>query len=255
MKAAEMIKSIGNGLKARKSTILTAFGITAMFAGTVLAVKATPKAMEAKKEAEEKKGEKLTVKETIKTCWKFYIPTAICTVGGATGVILSDISDATEKVGLTSALLMSETARNKLEEKAVEVVGEKKVQQIRDEVNKDIMKENPVNNNSVIITARGNTLVMDSISRKYYRVDVDFIKKQVPEFNMCMSNWRRGDGKLSINDWYDMINFEHLERGVGDKMGWDSNKSYLDIYFTAEIAENGEPCLVLGYSNPPEYIG
>lgn len=255
MKATEIFKNIGNGLKARKSTILTAVGITAMLTGTVLAVKATPKAMKAKEKAEKEKGEKLTVGETVKTCWRFYIPAGLASIGGAGAIIGSDISDASEKVSLTSALLMSETARTKLEEKAVEVVGEKKVQAIKDEVNKDIMKENPVNSNSVIITARGNTLVMDSISHKYYRVDVDFIKKQVPEFNMCMSNWRRGDGKLSLNDWYDMINFEHLERGVGDKMGWDSNKSYMDIFFTADIADNGEPCLVLGYSNPPEYIG
>ena len=186
MKANEFFKNIGNGMKAKKSTILTAIGITGTAFGTILAVKATPKAMEAKKEAEKKKGSKLTVGETVKTCWKFYIPAGLATIGGATCVISSDISDANEKVGLTSALLMSETARTKLEEKAVEVVGEKKMQAIKDEVNKDIVKNTPVQTNNVVITSRGNTLICDSISHQYFREDVDWIKKQVPEFNMAM---------------------------------------------------------------------
>lgn len=255
MKAGEIFKSIGNGLKAKKSIILTAVGITGMFVGTVLAVRATPKAVEAKKAAEEKKGEKLSVGETIKTCWKFYIPTALASVGGAAAVIGSDISDASEKVGLTSALLMSETARTKLEEKAVEVIGEKKVQQIHDEVNKDLMLTNPASKNTVVITSKGNTLIMDSISRQYFRADIDWIKKQVAEFNLCLTNWRRGDGKLSVNDWFDMINLRHMDDSVGGRMGWDSEHDYLDIYFTAGIADNEEPCLVMGYTNPPRYIG
>lgn len=255
MKANEFFKNIGNGMKAKKSTILTAFGIGGMLLGTVLAVQATPKAMEAKKKAEEKKGEKLTVGETVKTCWKFYVPTFLASVGGAACVIGSDISDAQEKVGLTSALLMSETARKKIEEKAVEVVGEKKVQAIKDEVNKDILKNNPVQPATVVITQRGNTLIMDSISKQYFRADVDFIKRQVPEFNMYLNQWRRGDGKLSINSWFDMIPIQHLEGKVGDEMGWDSETDYFDIFFTAGIADNDEPCLIMGYSVEPHYIG
>lgn len=254
MKANEFFKNIGNGMKAKKSTILTAIGLTGMLLGTALAAKATPKAMKAKKEAEEKKGEKLTVWETVKVCGKYYIPTGIATIVGTTCVIASDVVDSKDKVTLTSALLMAETARTKLEEKTVEVVGEKKMQQIKDEVNKDILKENPVQNNTVIITAKGNTLIMDSISKQYFRADIDFIKRQVPEFNNYLTNWRRGDGKLGINCWYDMINIDHLGGDLGDDWGWDSEKDYFDITFTAGIADNGEPCLILGYSNPPHYI-
>ena len=255
MKINEIFKSIGDGLKTRKSTILTAVGITSMFAGTILAVRATPKAMKAKEEAEKKKGEKLTVVETVKTCWKYYIPAGIASIGGAAGIVLSDISDAKEKVGLTSALLMSETARTKLEEKAVEVVGEKKMQQIKDEVNKDILESNPVNTNTIVITEKGNTLITDSISKQYFKADIDWVKKQAAEFNMCLTNWRGNNGELSINDWFDMINLDHMDPSVGDRMGWKAESSYLDIYFTAGIAKNGDPCLVMGYTNSPGWLG
>ena len=255
MKMNELFKSIGDGMKAKKSTILTAIGITGMIFGTVLAVKATPKAMEAKKEAEEKKGSKLTVIETVKVCGKYYIWSGIATVVGSACIIKSDVDNAVEKGTLTSALVMAEAARTKLEEKAVEVVGEKKVQTIKDEVNKDIMKENPVQPATVVITQRGNTLIMDSISKQYFRADVDFIKRQVPEFNMYLQQWRRGDGKLGINAWFDMLPIQHLEGKVGDEMGWDSETDYFDIYFTAGIADNDEPCLVMGYSVEPHYIG
>lgn len=254
MKMNEFFKSLGNGMKAKKSTILTAVGITGMIFGTVLAVKATPKAMEAKKEAEEKKGSKLTVIETVKVCGKYYIWSGIATVVGSACIIKSDVDNAVEKGTLTSALVMAEAARTKFEEKTVELIGEKKTQAIRDEVNKDIMKENPVQTNTVIITSKGNTLIMDSISKQYFRADIDFIKKQVPEFNLYLTNWRRGDGKLGINAWYDMINIDHLGGDLGDDWGWDSDKDYFDITFTAGIADNGEPCLIMDYPNRPHYI-
>ena len=47
-------------VKRNSSTILTALGGAGLVATTVMAVKATPKAMELIKQAEEEKGDKLT---------------------------------------------------------------------------------------------------------------------------------------------------------------------------------------------------
>ena len=54
--------------------ILTGMGIAGMVATTVLAVKATPKALEYIDAATYEKQEPLTPVETVKTCWKCYIP-------------------------------------------------------------------------------------------------------------------------------------------------------------------------------------
>ena len=53
--------------------ILTGIGIAGMIATTVLAVKATPKALEYIDTATYEKEEPLTPVETVKACWKCYI--------------------------------------------------------------------------------------------------------------------------------------------------------------------------------------
>lgn len=67
--------------KKNGSTILTCAGAVGVVGTTVLAVKATPKAMELIKMAEEEKGEKLTKTEVFKTAGPAYIPTALVGVG------------------------------------------------------------------------------------------------------------------------------------------------------------------------------
>lgn len=62
--------------------ILTCASAIGMVTTVIFAVHATPKAMELKKKAEEKKGEALTAVETVKATAKCYIPTVI--VGGMT---------------------------------------------------------------------------------------------------------------------------------------------------------------------------
>ena len=66
----------------RSPEILTGLGIAGMISTTVLAVRATPKALDLIARAEDKKfdnghGNKLTVSEKMKVAWKPYIPAAI----------------------------------------------------------------------------------------------------------------------------------------------------------------------------------
>ena len=86
------IKSAGRVLTKYSPGILTGIGIAGMIGATFMAVKATPKALyliETKKE--ESEVEELAPVETIKTCWKCYIPatlttvlSAVCLIGAST---------------------------------------------------------------------------------------------------------------------------------------------------------------------------
>ena len=41
---------------------------------------------------------------------------------------------------------------------------------------------------------------------------------------------------------------------IGDKLGWDLDNR-MEIHISAQVTENGEPCLVIGHDNPPKYLG
>lgn len=83
------------------------------------------------------------------------------------------------------------------QEKVVETIGEKKEQQIRDEVAKEQVAKNPVSKNEVIITGGGETLCYDSLSGRYFKSDIEKLRKAVNELNHTMVN----DMCASLNDY------------------------------------------------------
>ena len=139
------IKSVGRVLTKYSPGILTGIGITGMIGATFMAVKATPKALyliEAKKE--ESEVEELTPVETIKTCWKCYIPATLTTVVSAACLIGASTVSAKRNAALATAYSISEAALREYQEKVVEVVGEKKEKVVRDAVAKDQTERDPV---------------------------------------------------------------------------------------------------------------
>ena len=72
-----LVKASQLFLKRNASTILTCIGGAGVIATSVMAVKATPKALSLLDEAKEEKGEDLTVLETVKVAWKPYIPSVL----------------------------------------------------------------------------------------------------------------------------------------------------------------------------------
>ena len=69
----KIIKGIRMTIGKRSPEILTGIGIAGMITTTVLAVKATPKALMLIEDAQYEKGDSLTVPEKVKAAWKPYV--------------------------------------------------------------------------------------------------------------------------------------------------------------------------------------
>ena len=82
---SKMAKNVQTAMSKRSPEILTGIGIAGMITTTVLAVKATPKALEImgeeqerrKVEGETKYHELLPAKDIVKLTWKCYIPAVV----------------------------------------------------------------------------------------------------------------------------------------------------------------------------------
>jgi len=73
-----VIKNVKSALSKHSPEILTGIGIIGMITTTVMAVRATPKALILIDEKKKEEGsEALTPIETVKTAWKCYIPAAV----------------------------------------------------------------------------------------------------------------------------------------------------------------------------------
>lgn len=249
--AAKFFHSVRATLAKRSPEILTGIGIAGMVSTTILAVRATPKAMRL---IEEKKAEEstatLTKKEVVKTCWKCYIPAAVTGVTSVTCLVGASSVHLKRNTALATAYKLSETALTEYRDKVVETIGEKKEQTVRDKIAKDHIDRDPVGkNNEVIVTERGKTLCYDYLSGRYFTSDIDLIKKAENKLNKQMIH--DIGGYVSLNDFYDEINLDHIE--LGYDLGWNVEKGLININFSSQLAKDGTPCLVLDHVTRPQY--
>ena len=243
------IKSAGRVLTKYSPGILTGIGITGMIGATFMAVKATPKALyliEAKKE--ESEVEELTPVETIKTCWKCYIPATLTTVVSAACLIGASTVSAKRNAALATAYSISEAALREYQEKVVEVIGEKKEKAVRDAVAKNQIERDPVTKSEVvIIDSNSNTLCYEPLSGRYFKSTIDKIKKAEIKLDRQMIQ----EMYVSLNDFYWEIGLDGTD--LGDQMGWNLSKGYMDLSFSSQLADDGTPCAVIVYGIPPVY--
>lgn len=245
--------------------ILTGFGIAGMVTTTVLAVKATPRALlliENKKReqnrilreealAQQKDGipipDRLKPTDVIKTAWKPYIPAVITGTVSIACLIGANSVNVRRNAALTAAYTLSESALKDYRGKVVETIGEKKEQTIRDAVAKEKIEKDPVNSKEVIITGKGETLCYDAISGRYFMSDIDKIKKVENLLNRNL----RDEMYVSLNDFYYEIGLPGIK--LGDDLGWSMERGYIDLAFSSQLAEDGRPCLVIDYLYAPRY--
>lgn len=241
-------KTIGGFATKHAPEILTGIGITGMLTSIVMAVTDTPKALELIEDKKEQEGvETLTPMETVKTTWKCYVPSAITFILSGACIIGGQSVNTKRNAALATAYSLSEAALKEYRAKVVETIGERKEHLIRDEIAKDKIERNPICNTEVIITEKGNTLCYDSISGRYFKSDIEKIRKAVNELNRQMMD----DMYISLNDLYFYLGLSGTD--IGNRIGWNISKGFIDIRFSSQLSEDEQPCLVLDYIVAPTY--
>lgn len=250
---SKFINSISTMVTKHSPEILTGIGIAGMITTTVMAVKATPKALKLVEEETQKKNidtnlrEELSKKELVMATWECYIPAvitgtlSICCLVGASSV------NNKRNAALATAYSLSESTLKEYQEKVIETFGEKKEQEVRDEIAKDKVEKNPISNNEVIITEKGNTLCYDTISGRYFKSDIEKIKKATNELNRILMS----EMYISLNEFYYELGLQPIK--MGDDLGWNVEDGLIDISFSSQLAEDGIPCLVVDYHIAPRY--
>lgn len=254
----KLIKNVRLAAKKNSPQILTGIGIAGMITTAVMAVRATPKAMSLIEQREdewmqehlgdvEASYKELPKIEAVKAAWTCYIPSMI--VGGLSVACLIGASSVNlrRNAALATAYSLSESALKEYQEKVIEEIGEKKETEIRDRIAKDRIDRNPISRNEVVLTEKGETLCYDMISGRYFKTDIDKLRKAENDLNRQM----RDDIYVSLNEFYDAIGLDPVK--IGENIGWNIDKGYIDLSFSSQLTEDGKPCLVLDYKVGPNY--
>lgn len=259
-KTSNFIRFISAGASKHGSQILLGLGIVGSIGTVIMAVKATPKALtimdnEVAKTSDtdenlmpiEEIPSHLTTKEKVQLTWKLYLPAAISGTLSIICLICSHKIDTRKNAAIATAYALTESALKEYQDKVVEVVGEKQERSIRDAIAKDHVDNNPVVSREVIITKSGDTLCFDSISGRYFKSDIEKIRKSMNDLNSRLNQ----EMYISLNEFYEELGLKPV--AIGYELGWNVSKGLIDLYFSSTLAEDGTPCLVLGFENAPKY--
>lgn len=259
-----LIKNVKHGLSKRSPEILTGIGIAGMVTTTVLAVRATPKALTLIQDAEIEKVDEqvkagkglddleksLTPIEIIKAAWKPYIPAVVTGVASITCLIGASSVHAKRNAALATAYQLSTTALNDYKEKVVETIGEKKEKTIREKIAQDKVDKTPINKSEVVVVGSGDILFLEPVCGKPFKSDIETVRKVVNDFNYRMTTGQ--EEYISLSEFYDEFGLKHTR--ASDALGWNLGRDgQIEVEFLATKTEDGKPCLMLDYTVEPRY--
>ncbi len=260
-----IVRSVRTGIQKHSPEILSGVGIAGMITTTVLAVRATPKALILIEEEKRRINAELRIKtkengqkhcgkvdrlkpaELIRVTWVCYIPATVTGILSVACLIGASSVNVKRNAALATAYSLSESALKEYQEKVVQTIGEKKEQEIRDSIAKDKLSRDPVVNKEIIITGRGETLCYDTITSRYFKCDIEKLRRIENELNKQLIS----EMYISLNEFYYEIGLRTTD--LGNDLGWNIGDGLINLEFSSQLAEDETPCLVIGYQVAPRY--
>lgn len=233
-------------IKKNASTILTCIGGAGVVATSVMAVKATPKAMKLIEAKKEEKGEKLTVLETIETAGMTYVPTVITGAATIACIFGANVLNQRKQAALMSAYALLDNSYKEYKKKVDELYGEGSDQEIRDELAKDKYEHVEVD--------YGKRLFYDEFSERYFEATTEDVLRAEYNINRLLSQ----GGGVFLNEFYDELGLETVD--YGDYLGWSSWEivetlcyCWIDFSHRKVVMDDGLECTIISMHFEPTF--
>lgn len=211
--------------KRNTSTILTVMGGAGAITTTILAVKATPKAIKLIEEAEEIKGEELTTMEKVQVAGTKYIPTIISGTATLACIFGANILNKRQQAALMSAYMLVDNSYKEYKEKVKELYGEETHQEIVNTIMIEKAEDVYIHSDCIFtscdLSVEENDgkpkMFYDEHSNRYFEATIEQVITAEYHFNRNYT--LRGCGVL--NELYEFLGLKPTE--YGDIMGWAVN--------------------------------
>lgn len=238
-------------LKRNSSTILTCVGAIGVVATSVIAVKATPKALVLLEQAENEKGEELTRLEVVKVAAPAYIPTAIIGASTVACIFGANALNKRQQAVITSAYVLVNNAYKEYKNKLKELYGEEAHQNIVNSI--AIEKTKDVNISSEYmgvmccdLSIEENDseprLFYDEYSGRYFEKTIEQVINA--EYHLNRNYVLRGYSTL--NEFYNFLGLEETQYGY--ILGWtptDEGTFWIDFNHRKVVLDDGLECYVI----------
>lgn len=241
-----LLRNTGVFLKRNAPTILTSIGGIGVVATSILAVKATPKAMRLIEKAEKEKGDELTKLEIAVNAGPAYIPAAITGLTTIACIFGANALNKRQQAALMSAYALIDSSYKEYKNKVKELYGEEADQKVRADVAKDKFKDDePYHEDD------GKQLFYDEYSNRYFRATNEEVLKAEYEINRILAE----DCYATLNEYYDLLNIPKVD--YGEYIGWSSAQMF-EMYWSSWInfrhekveMDDGLECYIISATEP-----
>lgn len=233
-------------LNRNSATILSVAGGVGVVATTVMAVKATPKAIVLIEEATEEKGEKLTALETIIAAGPVYIPAVIVGVSTVACIFGANILNKRKQASLMSAYALIDSSYKEYRNKVNEMYGEEADSNIRKEIAKDKYEESNVSKSGE------KQLFYDMYSSRYFESTMEAVQKAEYKTSTDMLI----NCGTTVNTFYNELGLPHED--AYDELGWAWSKNeemfwvaWMEFTYEPVLMDDGLECIIINMPLEP----
>lgn len=234
--------------KRNGSTILTCVGAVGVVTTTVMAVKATPKALTLLEKAKEEKGEELTNLEKVKVATPVYIPTAIAGAATIACIFGANILNKRQQAALMSAYALIDSSYKDYRNKVKELYGEETHENIVDAIAVEKAKDTHVraphiaSNCELSVESDSEpVLFYDEFGGRYFESTIEQVL--TAEYHLNRNFVLRGYSVL--NELYDFLGLEPTE--YGSTVGWavEDEFYWIDFNHRKVVMDDGLECYII----------
>lgn len=209
-------------LQKNSPLILTCIGSIGVITTSVLAVKATPKALGLIKDAEYENDKKLTKFEIVKVAWKPYIPAILSGVTTIVCIFGSNYLNTKSQKALISAYAILDNSYKQYREKTKELYGDDADDKVIQSIAEDMEKPIPVEDEMLFFDFQGMRYFYSTIHK-------------VMQAECILLHELAATGTASLNNYYTAIGLTEVD--YGDKIGWTSLEAN-DVYGYEDLKFN-----------------
>ncbi len=233
-------------------TILTTIGVVGTITTAYLAGKASFEAADIirLKEAteDERPGVQVydpreVLRERVQLVWKLYIPAASTGLATIACIIGANQVGARRAAGLAAAYSITEKTFDEYKKKVVEKLGERKEEQVRDEIMRDRVTQSHTPDMEIYGAEIGE-LCYDKFSDRHFRSTVEGIRAAENSFNYALIH----DGYASLAEFYRILDLPAPT--YSEAIGWNSDR-LMEVRISTVLAPGDKPCLAIDFKNEP----
>lgn len=238
------------------ATILTCLGGAGVVVTSVMAVKATPKALEKIEEAKQEKGEDLSKWEKVKIAGPKYIPTVVIGAATIACVFGADILNKKQQANLASAYALLNESYKQYQNKVKEIYGEDAHQEIMNAIAAEKAENVGINAPGFVRNERlyvddqcGETRIFyDEFGDRFFEATLEQVISA--EYHLNRNYVLRGFSVL--NEFYDFLGLEPTD--FGNDLGWIANDDgkYWVEFNHKEITVRGVKCIIIEMPYAPD---